>query len=149
MDASDVLRPGDSPLLEVPVTTGHPGASRVVARASTRIPSWLPGGRSLARLARFTILRPALHGRADLLRLTRACLASGEPVLNVMLHSTELAPGQSPYSRDVAQRDRLLQRLRTVLEAAVGEGHAQGATLSQVPDALAAREVPQAMPAPA
>ncbi len=131
LDPEQVLRPGRSRLLEVPVTTGYsgPALGRLLAR---RVPAWLPGGRTLAARAGFSILRPALHDERTLATLTRRVMATRPLVVNVMLHSTELAPGHSPYARDAAARDSLLQRLRTIIETALQTAPLQGACLRDV-----------------
>jgi len=131
VDETDPLRPGASDLLEVPVTTGFVDPEAPLSRLAALIPPWLPGGRRARQAAGFTILRPALHDRAALLALVRAALAAGAPVLNLMLHSSEMAPGHSPYSRTGAERDDLLERVRAVLEGAGAEG-AVPATLAAV-----------------
>ena len=129
VDATNPLRPGASALLEVPVTTGFIAPHTAPSRAAALIPAWLPGGRWLRQAAGFTILRPALHDREALGALVRTALAAGAEVLNLMLHSSEIAPGHSPYSRTPAERDALLDRVRSVLEAA-GEAGATPSTLA-------------------
>ena len=142
VDSADPLRPGSSGLLEVPVTTGFLAPRAATSRAAARIPAWMPGGRRLRQAAGFTILRPALHDRETLRALVGSALAAGAAVLNLMLHSSEIAPGHSPYSRTAAERDALLDRVRSVLEAA----HEAGATPATLADM--AGEPAEALPAP-
>lgn len=118
MDATNILRQGSSPLLEVPVTTGFTG-SLLGRGLGPALPPWLPGGRTLAAQAGFTILRPALHSGDTLRRLVRQVMAGHPAILNVMLHSSELSPGHSPYAPDTRSRDQLLERLRTIIDTAM------------------------------
>ena len=104
-DYGDVCRPGGSQLLEVPVSVRRSG------------PSWLdplrgrlkPG--SLARRAvdRFTPvlswLRPNGHNREAMLRLLELAGEQGESHVELLLHSSELMPGGSPWFRSRGDRD--------------------------------------------
>lgn len=140
---TDVCRPGAGPLLEVPLTTGFVGAALGVRSGARAVPPWLPGGRSLLKLAGFAILRPADYTAGELVKLTRQAMLERRPVLHLMLHSSEVAPGHSPYSRDLAARDRLLDRLRAVVEVALEAG-VRPATLAEVETSFreTARETP-------
>jgi hypothetical protein len=128
-DPGDILRPGPSPLLEIPVTTGYTRGAESGPSWSTWVSPWLPGGRALLERAGFAVLRPALHAEAPLLRLVEGAIAEGRTVINMMLHSSEISPGHSPYCRDEAQRLAILSRTASVLERALTLG-ARPATLA-------------------
>jgi hypothetical protein len=136
LDGAEILRPGNSPVVEIPVTTGMIGnvpGREMITRA---IPYWLPGSRTASNLFGYTILRPALHDVPRLTQLVDRVLREKRPVLNVMLHSSEISPGHSPYSRDERQRDELLARLRAIIETALQGSSCAPATLREVRDAL-------------
>jgi hypothetical protein len=53
---------------------------------------------------------------------TRACLAWGAPIVNVMLHSSEAFAGTSPLSRRPEDVERLLGDLAAIVETAKSLG---------------------------
>jgi hypothetical protein len=140
----NALEPGDGAILEVPVTAGLSGmvpGARWLARA---VPPRLPGSRTVANLLGHTTLRPALHDTAGLLRLVELVVRERRPVINLMLHSSEVAPGHSPYSQDEHRRDELLMRTRAIIEAVRARVPATPATLGEAGAALSAPPRPAA-----
>jgi hypothetical protein len=103
----DPKRPGDSNLLEVPVTIRRrflnaiPGIGKLLERRWLR-PSW-SNGEAMVRLAADEI--------ADARRNT-----PGRPVvLNAMLHNTEVIPEASPYADNELDARAIIDRLRCLL----------------------------------
>ena len=123
-DLEDVSRPGDSTLLEVPVTT-------------RRVPLEAPPARTDGALLNPTVvrwLRPnGRNGRA-LRQLAVQSLAEGRNCLVLMLHSSELLAGGSPASpreEDVHALSRDVEALLTELD-----GRITPVTMSELYDAF-------------
>jgi len=103
-------------LMEIPVSAAlvgrlagrsGPSAARVVFHPRGRI--WhLPG--IAARLGLMERIRLTPEGMTieEAKRLTRAMRATGQRVFVLTYHSPSLEPGNTPYVRDLAQRDRFL-----------------------------------------
>jgi hypothetical protein len=131
----DVTRPGDSTLLEVPISyflTRPMGSG--AARRLARLPRNHPLLRVLraGRVVSHAWLRPGRNvSAAKLIGVARAILAAGVPVLNVMFHSSEMAAGTSPHTRTEAQVEESYAQLGELLRAALGEMNAQPMTLSE------------------
>ena len=95
------VRPGNSAVLEVPVS----------AALNRRLPAWLrraygraPRPYETKRLLRLmgvvkTVwLRPSYSSADDMKTFARRLVNGGEPVLNVIFHSSEAIVGGSPYN---------------------------------------------------
>ena len=130
----DVTRPGDSRLLEVPVTIVHTRRPFRGDHALTRLWSRLSHDGPLAKVARRTgcarrWLRPyPKYSLADLRAVCAAARAAGAPVLEMILHSSELMPGGSPYRRDEAAVDALHRDVGALLKGLARDG-VRGSTL--------------------
>lgn len=133
LSADDVCGAGDSGLLEVPVTIVR--TSRILrafpwrGRARRGAGSW--GRRAADRLLRVAPewLRPYPHMTAE--RLIAVCEAArrmGLPVLEMMLHSSELVP-REPSRPDAVTLERRLDRLARVFEHLAARG-VRGMTLT-------------------
>jgi hypothetical protein len=100
-------RPGESPLLEVPVTIrpGHAARLPIVGRFAP--PRWLRptrgSGRSLVGVAEEEI------------RLARDARPERPVVLNAMFHNVEVIAGASPYARTESQAQGILERVAALL----------------------------------
>jgi len=126
-DRDDPTRPGDSSILEIPITirkrllNSLPGIGKRVEPRWLR-PTWT-SGEALVRLAEDEIAqaRRASPGRAV--------------VLNAMLHNTEVIPDASPYANTEAEARVILDRLRVLLAFAQRESIAV-VGLGDVPEVL-------------
>lgn len=112
-DRADPGRPGDSTLLEVPVTirkrllNALPGIGKKLEPRWLR-PTWA-SGEALIRLA-----------EDEISEARRA--SPGRPVvINAMLHNTEVIPDTSPYADTEADARAILDRLRVLLAFAQRE----------------------------
>jgi hypothetical protein len=107
-------QPGTSNLLEVPVS----------AALNRRLPKWLQYAYArtprpyetkrmlrLLRLVRQRWLRPSYSSLEDMVALARDLARAGEPVLNLLFHSSEAIVGGSPYNRTQAELDAFFDRL--------------------------------------
>ncbi len=100
VNPDDISRPGESPLLEVPVSTAR-CTPRVMAQASGILErSGLTRNTLVARvshkLAPVTWLRPTGRNLAPMVTLVQRAIREGWAHLEFMLHSSELMPGGSP-----------------------------------------------------
>jgi peptidoglycan/xylan/chitin deacetylase (PgdA/CDA1 family) len=127
-------RPGSSNVLEVPVSAG----------INRRWPAWLQHGYARAPrpyatkrilralgVVRMRWLRPSYSSLEDMIAFARDLSAAGEPVLNVLFHSSEAIVGGSPYNRTQAELDAFCARLERFLEVATGELRAQPVTFAE------------------
>jgi len=119
LDLADIRRRGTSPLLEVPVTI-RPRYPRPLARVLGRVAgppcAWLrPDGRNGRRMR----------------EVVDWALAERLPVVEFMLHSSELMPGGSPTFPSAEAIERLYADLEALF-AHVAEAGVRGATLSEV-----------------
>jgi hypothetical protein len=128
------VRPGNSSLLEVPVS----------AALNRRVPGWLARayGRAprpyqtkrflrLARLVKTVWLRPSYSSLDEMKAFARRLVDSGEPVLNVIFHSSEALVGGSPYNQTAGELDAFFDRLQQFLDYAVRDLHAAPVTFRQ------------------
>jgi hypothetical protein len=118
VDYQDVRRPGDSPLLEIPVTIlrtspgwvdalrGRLGPRHVLRRTLNRV------------FPPVTWFRPDGHNRDRMLKLLDRALAAGRAYVQFMLHSSELMPGASPTFPDGAAIENLYRDMEAVFTRA-------------------------------
>ncbi|MBK9383338.1 MAG: hypothetical protein IPN34_00735 [Planctomycetes bacterium] len=81
-------------------------------------------------------LYPTQYAVGEMQRAALALRAQGSAVWTLFLHSSELSPGESPYTRSAEEVDRLFERIDEFLAWALGPGGAKAARLSQVPALL-------------
>jgi hypothetical protein len=135
VDAADVSRPGNTGLLELPMTVlgaRGPFAGRPAVWARLDALAGTPVGRVLRRL-RWTpqLFRPWPGMRlADLLRMRDAARMLRLPYLMLMFHSSELMPGGSPYYPDETAVECLYKLLTSLLAALARDG-IDGTTLAE------------------
>jgi peptidoglycan/xylan/chitin deacetylase (PgdA/CDA1 family) len=126
--------PGSSNVLEVPVS----------AALNRRAPKWLqhmyaraPRPYTTKRLlralgiARVQWLRPSYSSLSDMTALARTIAQAGEPVLNLLFHSSEAIVGGSPYNRTQGELDAFCERLDGFLRYAIGELRARPLTFGE------------------
>ncbi len=124
-------RAGTSSLLEVPVS----------AALNRRLPRWLQyryarapkpytTKRVLRKLgiAHVRWLRPSYSSLEDMTGLARDLASAGEPVLNLLFHSSEAIVGGSPYNTTEGELAAFFDRLERFFEFAIGTLKARPAT---------------------
>jgi hypothetical protein len=84
-----------------------------------------------AGLLRVRWLRPSYSSLDDMLALARDLARSGEPVLNLLFHSSEAIVGGSPYNRTQGELDAFFDRLDRFLTFATKDLRAQPATFNE------------------
>jgi hypothetical protein len=118
LSLEDIRRPGDSPLLELPVTIG-PASPAWVERLRRTLPDRSLSRRALGRVfPPLTWLRPDGRNRAAMLRLLRKAGEDGSSHVEFMLHSSELMAGGSPNFADGEAIEQLYRDLEAVFAAA-------------------------------
>jgi hypothetical protein len=82
-------------------------------------------------IARMRWLRPSWSSLDDMIALARDLARAGEPVLNVLFHSSETIVGGSPYNRTQAELDAFCNRLETFLHFATRDLGARPVTFNE------------------
>jgi peptidoglycan/xylan/chitin deacetylase (PgdA/CDA1 family) len=134
-------RPGTSNLLEVPVSAGlNRHLPKRLQYLYARAPRPYTTKRVLRKLgvAHVRWLRPSYSSLEDMKALARDLRDAGEPVLNLLFHSSEAIVGGSPYNRTDAELAAFCDRLERFFEFATGPLQAQPATFSEFRRAYAA-----------
>ena len=127
-------RPGCSNVLEVPVSAAlNRRLPKAVQFAYARAPFNYSTKRALraARLLRMRWLRPSYSSLEDMKSLAQDLARWGEPVLNVIFHSSEAIVGGSPYNRTEAELEAFFDRLGRFLTFAIQDLGARPATFDQ------------------
>ncbi len=128
------IRPGNSSLLEVPVSAAlNRPVPGWLARAYARAPQPYHTKRVLRLMGimKTVWLRPSYSSLEEMKRLARRLVDSGEPVLNVIFHSSEAIVGGSPYNSTSGELDAFLDRLRGFLDFAVSDLQARPVTFRE------------------
>ncbi len=129
LDLENPGRPGDSPLLEVPLSIIH--------SPYARMNGWLEHGSSLAQRC-FGRFFPARHwlvprdrraNHRGMSVILRHALANHWPCVVFATHSSELMPGGSPFFPDEKSIERLYRRLEEIFAQAAA--HFRGMTLEE------------------
>jgi hypothetical protein len=133
MDLDDISRPGDSPMLEVPMTIHSSWFHRNLPWTYNGMP-----GRALRRvMPDVAWLRPNGRNLDEMLKIVDRSLRRQRSYTEFMLHSSEFMPGCSPTFRDEASIERLFEHLEALF-AAIAR-HYRGRTLSEFHDLVAAQ----------
>jgi peptidoglycan/xylan/chitin deacetylase (PgdA/CDA1 family) len=130
----NATRPGSSNLLEVPVSAG---LNRWLPRRLQYVYARAPRPYTTKRLlrvlglVRLRWLRPSYSSLEDMVALARDLARRGEPVLNLLFHSSEAIVGGSPYNRTQAELDAFCDRLERFLAFARRQLHAEPVTFAE------------------
>jgi peptidoglycan/xylan/chitin deacetylase (PgdA/CDA1 family) len=140
------VEPGTSRLLEVPYSSMlSRDVPRRLAWAYARAPFNYTSKRLLRKLglAHVDWLRPSYSSVESMCGLARRIVAKGEPVLNLLFHSSEAIVGGSPYNRTQGELDAFLDRLDRFLAFAVGELQARPLTFREFHAQFTASRTPE------
>jgi hypothetical protein len=127
-------RAGSSNLLEIPVSAAlNRRWPAFLQHAYARAPRPYTTKRVLRalRLARMRWLRPSWSSLDDMIGFARDLARAGEPVLNLIFHSSEAIVGGSPYNRTQAELDAFCERLDRFLVFATTELRATPVTFNE------------------
>jgi peptidoglycan/xylan/chitin deacetylase (PgdA/CDA1 family) len=127
-------RRGSSDVLEVPVSAAlNRRLPKALQYAYARAPRPYTTRRVLRafRIVRLRWLRPSYSSLEDMTALARDLHASGEPVLNLLFHSSEAIVGGSPYNRTQAELDAFCDRLERFFRFATQDLGAVPLTFSE------------------
>jgi hypothetical protein len=127
-------RAGASNLLEIPVSAGlNRRLPKILQYAYARAPRPYTTKRVLRALGllRLQWLRPSYSSCEDMIALARTLARNGEPVLNLIFHSSEAIVGGSPYNRTQAELDAFGDRLERFLAFATKDLGAVPATFAE------------------
>jgi hypothetical protein len=133
----NATKAGTSNLLEVPVSAGlNRSLPAWLQHAYARAPRPYTTRRVLRALGvlRMRWLRPSYSSLADMVGLARHLARAGEPVLNLLFHSSEAIVGGSPYNRTQAELEAFCDRLEAFLAVATSEIGARPATFAEFRD---------------
>jgi hypothetical protein len=127
-------RPGASDLLEIPVSAGlNRRLPLTLQYAYARAPRPYTTKRVLRALGLLRVrwLRPSYSSFEDMAALGRDLAHAGEPVLNLLFHSSEAIVGGSPYNQTQSDLDAFCDRLERFLTYAVKDLGAVPATFAE------------------
>ena len=128
------VRPGTSNVLEVPCSAAlNRRLPRRLQFLYARAPRPYTTKRVLRKLgvARVRWLRPSYSSLPDMTSLAGDLAAAGEPVLNLLFHSSEAIAGGSPYNTTDAELAAFCDRLERFFEYAIGTLKAVPATFTE------------------
>ena len=126
--------PGSSGVLEVPVSAAlNRRWPRAVQHLYARAPQPYTTKRVLRKLgvAHVRWLRPSYSSLEDMIGLARDLSGAGEPVLNLLFHSSEAIVGGSPYNRTESELQEFFDRLERFFDFARGHLKAAPATFAE------------------
>ncbi len=127
-------RPGTSGVLELPVSCAlNRRVPAAIERRYGRAP-WPYTTKRLLRLLRIghvRWLRPSYSSAADMIALSRQLVSRGEPILNLLFHSSEAIVGGSPYNRTQGELDAFFDRLSRTLTYATRDLGAKAMTFAE------------------
>lgn len=127
-------RPGTSGVLEIPVSAAlNRRVPRRLQHLYARAPKPYTTKRVLRKMgiAHVRWLRPSYSSLEDMIGLARDLASSGEPVLNLLFHSSEAIVGGSPYNRTDAELAAFCDRLERFFDFARQTLNARPATFSE------------------
>jgi peptidoglycan/xylan/chitin deacetylase (PgdA/CDA1 family) len=127
-------RPGTSGVLEIPVSAAlNRRMPKRLQYLYARAPRPYMTKRVLRKLgvAHVRWLRPSYSSLDDMIGLARDLASSGEPVLNLLFHSSEAIVGGSPYNRTDAELTAFCDRLERFFDFARTSLNATPATFAE------------------
>ena len=130
-------RPGSSGVLELPISAAlSRRVPAMVERWYGRAPfnystkRWL----RLLRIARVRWLRPSYSSAEDMIALARQIAGQGQPLLNLLFHSSEAIVGGSPYNKSESDLSAFYERLGRALRFMTDDLGAEPLTFAEFRD---------------
>jgi hypothetical protein len=129
LDYEDISRPGNSPLLEVPMTVVLQKRS-VKSLFTQKLPLGAIAKKDLTRLfSKISWLRPNGRNRKEMVDIVKQAVQQDQDYIQFMMHSSELMPGGSPVFKDEESIESLYEDLQILFECV--ESTCTGATLGE------------------
>lgn len=127
IDEQDISRPGNSTLLEVPMTIHYkyPPMVNNLKRCYDQL-------RGKHKTPSVNWLRPKRNNLYNMLNIVKQSLKQGKGYIEFMLHSSELMPAGSPTFRDIHEIDKLYEDLEQLFDRLKSE--TVGMTLAEYYD---------------
>jgi hypothetical protein len=143
LDLADIARPGNSPLLELPLTVlrtrTYPAP---VEKLRGAFAGNFYGTLMLRRIfPHFQMLMPNGRNRRSMLNIIAAVSAADQPYIEMAIHSSELMPGGSPTFPDAGSVENLYADLEVIFSAA--RGKFSGSTLAEFHERYVHAVVPE------
>ena len=140
---TDITKTGDLPIVEIPVSVGLTRrVPNMLRQAYVHLPKKMHVrgllSRDWLRLIDFAWLYPARFDLELMTRTAETLVASGAPILNVFVHSSELIAGASGRVTSPADVERCFDGIRGILEYCQRELGAQPSTLGDAATSMAA-----------
>ncbi|WP_025902416.1 polysaccharide deacetylase family protein [Tatumella sp. UCD-D_suzukii] len=111
LDPENISQPGQSPLLEIPMSTDYKHSALITA-----LKQKIDAIRGKKRSPSVYWLRPARNNLNDMLRVVDRNLSAGQDYVEFMLHSSEFMPGGSPTFQSKSSIDALYDDLTALFE---------------------------------
>lgn len=109
IDYNNLLKPGNSKILEVPVTIDI-NLPQKIKKYYSKLPEKIKGGMSLLGIKR-KWLRPSISSSKDMIKMSNKLIKNKIPVLNMMFHSNELNINTSPFNKTKTKLDMYYNNL--------------------------------------
>lgn len=138
-DTKDIRREGGSSVLEIPITIrltrNVPGLAGRMYSEALGMPGGSIGGLKgrVLRKVKFAgpvWLRPTYYGTEDMISLCDRVIDEDSPVLNMMFHSNEMAPGTSPFNKTERDVEEFLGKVDKVLHYLINNKKLESRTCS-------------------
>lgn len=143
-DDCDFNRKGNSSILEIPISVAFTRrALPIIHRNYGALPTILKRILRKSECLRPVWATPAEESEKHLLQMTRAVLDNAAPVINITLHSSEIAVGGSPATQTRADVEEVFRKIELMLDLLAAHERSVFTTLTKVPRMLAEVGLPE------
>ncbi len=133
LNKEDLKNPGKSNILEVPVSIViNKQLPKFLGKLYRYSPLEIKYIFRKIKLVKTIWLRPSISSFEELRFLCDLLINKGNNVFNMMFHSNELVPGNSPYIKTETQVEIFFSRLEKILDYLISKKEAESKTLSEL-----------------